>query len=69
MAANRAVIPVLTAADFEIDTNKSGLKGSPTKVKKIYVPQKKKGGIKLQEETGVIAAEKLAAMLSEAGII
>ncbi len=69
MAANRAVIPVLTAADFEIDTNLSGLKGSPTKVKKTFVPQKKKGGIKLQEETGVIAAEKLAAMLSEAGII
>jgi electron transfer flavoprotein beta subunit len=69
MAANRAVIPVLTAADFEIDTEQAGLKGSPTKVKKTFVPQKKKGGIKLQEETGVIAAEKLTALLSDAGIL
>ncbi len=69
MAANRAVIPVLTAADFAIDTERAGLKGSPTKVRKTFVPQKKKGGIKLQEETGAIAAEKLAALLSDAGII
>lgn len=69
MAANRAVIPLLTAADFEIDTDQAGLKGSPTKVKKTFVPQRKKGGVKLQEETGVIAAEKLTALLSDAGII
>lgn len=69
MAANRAVIPLLTAADLEIDTEQAGLKGSPTKVKKTFVPQRKKGGVKLQEETGVIAAEKLTALLSDAGII
>lgn len=69
MAANRAVIPLLTAADFAIDTEQAGLKGSPTKVKKTFVPQRKKGGVKLQEETGVIAAEKLTALLSDAGII
>ncbi|NMA36693.1 MAG: electron transfer flavoprotein subunit beta/FixA family protein [Papillibacter sp.] len=69
MAANRAVIPLLTAADLEIDTEQAGLKGSPTKVKKTFVPQRKKGGVKLQEESGVIAAEKLTALLSDAGII
>ena len=36
MAANRAVIPVLTAADLpDIDLTRAGLKGSPTKVKTI----------------------------------
>ncbi|SHI03790.1 electron transfer flavoprotein beta subunit [Sporobacter termitidis DSM 10068] len=69
MAANRAVITVLTAADFAIDTERTGLKGSPTKVKKTFVPQRKKGGVKLQEETGVLAAEKLTAFLSDAGVI
>jgi electron transfer flavoprotein beta subunit len=69
MAANRAVIPMLTAADLGLDTEQLGLKGSPTKVRKTYAPQKKKGGVKLQEETGVIAAEKLTALLSDAGII
>ena len=69
MAANRAEITLLTAADFAVDTERSGLKGSPTKVKKTYVPQRKKGGVKLQEESGVIAAEKLTALLSDAHII
>lgn len=69
MAANRAEIPLLTAADFEVDTARSGLKGSPTKVRKTYVPERKKGGVKLQEETGEIAAEKLTALLSDAGVI
>jgi electron transfer flavoprotein alpha/beta subunit len=69
MAANRAEIPMLTAADIAIDTSRSGLKGSPTKVKKTYVPVRKKGGVKIQEETGEIAAQKLTALLSDAGII
>ncbi|MDR0818659.1 MAG: electron transfer flavoprotein subunit beta/FixA family protein [Oscillospiraceae bacterium] len=69
MAANRAEIPVLTVADLEIDTALIGLNGSPTKLKNTYVPQRKKGGIKLEEENGEIAADKLAALLSDAGIV
>ena len=69
MAANRAEIPTLTAADFAIDVDRAGLKGSPTKVRKSFVPERKKGGVKLQEETGVLAAEKLTALLSDAGVI
>jgi electron transfer flavoprotein beta subunit len=69
MAANRAVITVLSAADFAVDTERSGLKGSPTKVRKTYVPQKKKGGVKIQEETADLAVAKLTALLSDAGVI
>ena len=70
MAANRAEIPTLTSADFpDIDTTRIGLKGSPTHVKRSFVPEKKKGGIKIQEETNEESAAKLAALLSDAHVI
>ncbi len=70
MAAKKAEIPNLTAADLTtIDLSKAGLKGSPTKVKTTFVPQKKTGGIKIQEETNDESAKKLFTTLSDAGII
>lgn len=70
MAARKAKIPVFGDDAFEnIDTNKIGLKGSPTHVKKTFVPQKKTGGIKIQEETNEDSAKKLYALLSDARII
>lgn len=70
LAANRAEIPSLTAADLSaIDVAKAGLKGSPTKVKKTFVPQKKTGGIKIAEDTAEASAHKLLQLLSDATII
>ena len=70
LAANRAQIPTLSEADLpEIDLAHAGLKGSPTKVKKTFVPQKKSGGMKIQEETNEAGALKLFAALSDARII
>ena len=70
MAANKVQIPTLTAAEFpDIDAMRIGLKGSPTHVKKTFVPQKKKGGIKIKEETSEESACKLAALLSDAHVI
>ncbi len=70
MAANRAEIPVLDDSMFpEIDTTRIGLKGSPTHVKKTFVPQKKSGGVKIKEETNEDSAKKLFGVLSAAGII
>lgn len=70
MAANRAEIPTLTAADLStIDLTQAGLKGSPTKVKKTFVPKKKSGGVKIKEETAEESAKKLFGLLSDAGII
>ena len=73
MAANRAKIPVLGDDAFpEIDVTRIGLKGSPTHVKKTFVPQKKSGGIKIVkegEETGEDLAKKLYKLLSDASII
>ena len=70
MAANKAQIPTLTSEDISgIDLTQAGLKGSPTKVKKTFVPQKKTGGMKIKEETGEESAKKLFSLLSEASII
>lgn len=70
MAANRAEIPTLTAADLpDIDLTRAGLKGSPTKVKKTFVPQVKTGGVKINEEDAAASAHKLFGLLSDAGLI
>ena len=70
MAANKADIPTLTAADLPtIDLTYAGLKGSPTKVKKTFVPQKKTGGVKIQEADNTASAKKLFELLSAASII
>lgn len=70
MAANKAKIDVLTAADLpEIDTAKIGLEGSPTKIIKTYAPPKRSAGVRIKEETGRESALKLVEMLVEAKII
>lgn len=63
LAAVRAQIPTLTAKDFPIDVEKCGLVGSPTRVKESFSPQKKAGGIRIQEETGADSARKLFELL------
>lgn len=70
LSAGRAEIPTLTAADLPlIDLARAGLKGSPTRVKKTFVPKKKTGGIKIQEENGKESAWRLLRVLEDAGII
>lgn len=70
MAANRAEIPTIAPADLAgIDLSRCGLKGSPTKVKKTFVPQKKSGGVKIEEESNEDSARKLFSLLSDASII
>ena len=69
MAANRAEIPILTAADLNLDAARVGAGGSPTKVLREYVPERKKGGIKIEEETAEESVAKLVALLSDAGVL
>lgn len=66
MAANRAEIGTLTAADLpEINLAHAGLKGSPTKVKSTFVPSRKVGGIVIQDTGAEEAAQKLVELLGE----
>jgi len=43
LAAKKAEIAIITSEDMELDISRCGLKGSPTKVKKTFTPQVKKG--------------------------
>jgi electron transfer flavoprotein beta subunit len=69
LAANRANIPVLTINEVQVEAEKSGLKGSPTKVRKTFVPPRKSGGVVIQEQTAQESANKLAALLNNAGLV
>lgn len=70
LAARKAEITTLTVEDFpDIDRTSIGLKGSPTRVKKTFVPPVKTGGVVIKEETDAESAVKLVSLLDEANII
>ncbi|MBS6763561.1 MAG: electron transfer flavoprotein subunit beta/FixA family protein [Clostridium sp.] len=70
LASRKAEIHVITHADTtDIEDAMIGLKGSPTKVKKTFVPQKKVGGIKITGKNAVQAGKELAALLDEAKVV
>ena len=68
--SRKADIPVITHADTaEIDDGRIGLKGSPTKVKKTFVPQKKEGGVKIADRNAEEAGKELVKLLDLANVI
>lgn len=70
LAARKAEVVKLTVEDFpDIDRTSIGLKGSPTRVKKTFVPPVKQGGVVIKEETDAESAVKLVSLLDEANII
>lgn len=70
LKARKAEITALTVDDFpDIDRTMIGLKGSPTRVKKTFVPEQKKGGMIIKEETPEACGQKLAHLLDDANII
>ena len=69
MAANRATINTLTAADIPVDAERIGLKGSPTKVKKSFTPPQKQGGVVVKEDSPEASAQKLFELLNSEHIV
>ena len=70
IAARKAQITQLTAAELtNIEPARAGLKGSPTKVKRTYVPPRKEAGVMVKEETDEASAHKLYELLSKARVI
>ena len=61
LAARKAEIPVLKAADIGADLQRLGLNGSPTQVMKIFTPPKPSGGKTFTGEP----AETVSALLAE----
>lgn len=70
MAAKKAEIPLLTADDIRADDNKIGLKGSPTRVVKIFRPTvARKGTIVPAAENLDGAVEGLVQFLEEKNLV
>ncbi len=67
LAAKKAEIPVLKAADIGADPQRLGLNGSPTQVMKIFTPARPSGGKKFVGEPAHTVSSLLAE-LTEAGI-
>jgi electron transfer flavoprotein beta subunit len=60
MAARKAEIISWSAADLDVDPDKLGLDGSPTKVVKIFSPEPRSGGEMLEGEPGDMATALVA---------
>lgn len=70
LAAGKAEIPVLGDGDIPgLDPGQIGLKGSPTRVKRTFVPQKKTHCTLIQGETASEKAAELLSLLHGAEII
>jgi len=70
LAAKKMEIKHICADDLEgIDRTQIGLKGSPTKVRKSFVPQVKKGGTIFREGPFEESTQKLAKMLVDNKIV
>ena len=69
MAARKATINEVTAADLAVDAAKIGEAGSLTKVLKLYEPPKKQAGVKIQEETVADSTMRALAMIAEAKVL
>jgi electron transfer flavoprotein alpha/beta subunit len=69
MRANRTEIPVWTAADLVADGNRIGLKGSPTKVSRIFSPPRRTEGVLIKGDTPRESVSVLIQHLSDAKIV
>jgi len=69
LTANRTTINTITSADLDLDLTRIGLKGSPTKVKKTFVPVQRKKGLRIMENSGRQSAIRLVEVLLDAKII
>lgn len=70
ISAGRAVIEEIHCADIaDMDMTRVGLKGSPTKVSKTFVPDRGKHGILIQGKSPEDSARELVGLLGEQHLI
>ena len=55
MKARKAEIEKVTAADLDIPEEELGLMGSPTRVMKVFAPERRAGGEKWEGEADELA--------------
>ncbi|TXT56434.1 MAG: Electron transfer flavoprotein subunit beta [Candidatus Thorarchaeota archaeon] len=69
MKAKKKPLEEVDAESLGVPEDEIGLKGSPTQVRKVFPPQKKAGGIKIEAEDPKEVAKKLVEFLAEKGAI
>lgn len=69
LAANRTEIPVLTAADLDVDPERLGLKGSPTRVKRSFVPERHADCVRIEGGSAREMASSLLRSLAAAQVL
>ena len=69
LKANRKVIPIWTAADMDVESEKLGLAGSPTQVRRIFTPQQRVQGQIIKANTSREGAMILVEKLLEAKLV
>lgn len=68
MRAKSAQITVLDSTKIPVESNKIGLKGSPTQVLRSFVPERKSGGEKVSGEVEELV-KKIKTTIMELGVI
>jgi len=69
MKAKKKPLEVVDAAKLGVDQNRLGLKGSPTTVRKVFPPEQRAGGIKIDGGNPKEAARQLVEYLAKKGVI
>ncbi len=69
MKAKKKPLEVVDADTLGLPEDEIGLKGSPTTVRKVFPPEKRKGGMKIEAEDPREAARKLVEFLAKKGVI
>ncbi|MEM2141832.1 MAG: electron transfer flavoprotein subunit beta/FixA family protein [Candidatus Thorarchaeota archaeon] len=69
MKAKKKPLQEVNAATLGVSEDLVGLKGSPTAVRRVFSPEKRKGGVKLEGEDPRSAAKKLVEFLASKGAI
>lgn len=69
MKAKRTEIPHLSADDCKIESERVGLDGSPTNVRKIFTPPQRTQGVIINEEDVAVSVATLMDKLTEQKII
>lgn len=67
--AIRSEVTTITAADMTVESERLGLSGSPTRVRKVYSPPVRSKGLIIQDETPAEAVKSLMNVLEEKKVI
>ncbi len=69
MKAKKKPLEVVDAEKLGVSEDRLGLKGSPTTVRKVFPPEQRAGGIKIDGENPKEAARQLVEFLAKKGVI